>query len=193
MKKITSIFCIVFAAYALALATGITTIAPVNVNTPNPTQGPFSFSSTNQFTNVVTFPIPYPTNIIPIVTVASSGTNAFTNVVTSTNVTISSGPATNVYFYTTTWPYTRIETGTIGFGAIVSGAVTYTNTYSPPFTTTPVLDIAAQGSLFATNSGAWVVTNSPTQFIIQTGNTNQIIQWGAIGQATSPGVNVPSN
>jgi hypothetical protein len=196
MKKTILSFLAVVSA-AIVLATGVDNFGPPNIVGVNPIQT-VSVTITNLIpaviTNTVTFPYPFPQ--IPVIQYFQTSTNAanftITNTITTTNITTVSAATNETITFVATVPYQRVQYGTLGLGTFISGAVAYTNTFAPPYGVVPTVLISGGGSLQATNGGGWLTSVTTTNFVLTTGNTNQIFYWFSFGPALNPGANVPT-
>jgi hypothetical protein len=206
MKKTFSIvaaLCLVSILAGIALATGFYNYGPTQIVPQNPVQpnaGYMSVSQTNTlpavYTNIITFPYPFPSNTIPITGIVQNlSTNAanepMTNTFTTTNLTIVS-VATNTTFIAQAYmAVPRIFAGYLALGAFISGSVTYTNTF--PTTYVQIPSVVVSGSGTGTNV-LNVSSITTSNFVITAaGSTNQTFSWQSFGYAGLPGVNTPSN
>jgi len=196
MKKLIILSVLTLATIA-AIATGTFNFYPPNIVGSNPSQSG-SIVTTNAipatFTNTVAFPFPFYT--APVMTFVVQATNAannpLTTSITSTNFTVTSGNTNATILWTAYIGYPRVQTGIDAAGSIIGGSTTVTNVFNPPFATTPTVNIEGSGALYATNAGVWASSVTTSNMVISTGNTNQIIYWGAFGQTLNPGYNVIS-
>lgn len=200
MKKYFTFLFALFAMIGMAGATGTYNFGPAQIVSQNPVQSGV-ITQTNQlpalYTNTATFPYPFPSSTLPITGyVYNYSTNAanepLTNTWTTTNVTIVSVATNTTLAYQAFQSVARVQTGILGLGSFLSGSTTYTNTFATPYVATPVVQLTGSGAGAGTNYGVWASSVTTTGFIVTTGNTNQIIYWGAIGPTALPGINVPT-
>lgn len=183
MKKLFLSFCAAVACVAIAdtaAATGSVGIDPVQT-------GSLTFNVSTGFYITNAFPFSYTTP--PVMQCFAATTNAvpITNIfVTTTNFAVSvnaTNPAAAVNWISSVG-YPRIQAGT---NAIQASSL-LTNTFTAPFAFNPVVNISGSTTNYLSGPGlACISSVSPTQFVIQFGNTNQVIYWSAIGVSVTPG------
>ena len=177
MKKL---FSIVFAILALGVESSLATGA---VGTDVPQSGVLTFTAAT--TVFITNNFAYPYTQLPVITFAALTTNALpiTNqLVTLTNFIVSVNATNSQVAWSSFAGYQRIQYGTNA----VQGSLLLTNTFSPAYVYNPVVSIEGSGTNAL--SGTMAVSSvSPTQFVVQFGNTNQVMYWMAIGTSASPG------
>jgi len=162
-----------------ASATGSVGVDPVQTGTLtfNVSTG---FYQTNQFPFSYTTPpimqfIALTTNAVPI-------TNVF---VTTTNFAVSvnaTNPAASVQ-WTASVGYPRFQNGTNA----IQAQLLLTNTFAIPFAFNPVVNITGSTTNTGPQGSACISSVSPTGFVIQCGNTNQVFYWEAFGVCVTPG------
>lgn len=170
---------------ALVLA-GNSAFATGAVGTDVPQSGILTFTTAGGVYITNTFAYSY--SQVPIVQFQAITTNAIpvTNVaVTLTNFIVSANTTNSQVAWNSYAGYQRLQYGTNA----VQGALLLTNAFNPAYAYNPVVSI--EGSSTNGLSGGIAVSSvSPTQFVIQFGNTNQVIYWTAIGTSFAPGNNV---
>lgn len=185
-KKIISLFSVVvlLAASPLAFATGGVGVDPVQT-------GSLTFNVSTGFYITNQFPFAYTTP--PVVQLSAGTTNAvpITNIfVTATNFAVSvnaTNPAAQVN-WTAFVGYPRVQTGTNA----IQGSLLLTNTFGTPFAFLPIVQITGSITNSVINGIPCVSSVTQSNFVIQFGNTNQVIYWGALGVAASPGTYNPN-
>ena len=126
---------------------------------------------------------------VPVVQLNAITTNSqpITNVfVTTTNFAVSANATNSQVAWNAFAGYQRLQYGTNA----IQGALLVTNTFNPAYVYNPVVTISGSVTNGLAGGLACVSSVSPTQFVIQFGNTNQVVYWTAIGTASAPGNNV---
>lgn len=175
MKKLLAIL----ATAALA----INCFATGDVGNDLPQSGVLNFTAvtTIQITN--TFSTPYST--IPVVQLTLVTTNAspVTNLfVTTTNFAVGVNTTNSTVAWAAFKGFPRVQTGTNAVQTL--GKIT--NSFATPFFYQPIVQVT--GSTTNAVSGVINVTQvTTTNFVVQFGDTNNILYWGALGICTQPG------
>lgn len=183
MKKLFLSFCAAVACIGLAE----TAVATGNVGA-NPVQtGSLTFNVSTGFYITNTFPFAY--TAPPVVQFFAGTTNAvpITNIfVTTTNFAVSvnaTNPASQVNWIASLG-YPRIASGTNA----IQAQFLVTNVFAQPFAFNPVVTISGSTTNYLAGPGIVCVSSvSPTNFVIQFGNTNQVVYWQAMGISLNPG------
>jgi hypothetical protein len=178
MKLFISIVVAAFALASESFATGV-----VQPNAPQ--SGVVNFTGTNQG-QTISFQPPF--SVVPVMTLFGGLTNAspITNSVTATNFTISVASTNLSVAWTAYQGYPRIQFGTNA----ASAATLITNTFPVPFAFVPIVNIQQTATNAVAGSEPVVSTITSTNFVIKftdSTGTNQVIYWGALGQAFAPG------
>jgi len=181
MKKLLSLIallCFVTSAFA-------TGQMPIN----SPLTGTVNFTNggPQAITNVFEPPFTYAPAFNSYLNSANTNALPLTNTVTATNFIIqiasNAGAGTNATVYWTANPIsTVLQYGSFGPGDL-TGSTTWTNTFSPPYASTPVVVATGSALAGATNNYVAITSVSTTAFIVTSGNTNQVIYWQAVGPA----------
>lgn len=184
MKKLTLSLCAVLVSLPV-LATGTVGVDPVQT-------GSLTFNATTGFYITNTFPFTFTT--APVMQFFAGTTNAtpITNILsTTTNFAVSvnaTNPASQVNWIASVG-YPRFQNGSNA----VQASLLLTNVFATPFAFNPVVNISGTSTNVVTGGGAPAISSvTPTQFVIQFGNTNQIIFWEASGICLTPGTYNPN-
>jgi hypothetical protein len=171
--------CCLLLGLQTAPATGSVGADPVQTGT-------LTFNVSTGFYQTNSFPFSYTTP--PIVQFYALTTNAvpITNIfVTTTNFAVSvnaTNPAAQIA-WTAQVGYPRLQSGTNA----IQGALLVTNVFSTPFAFNPVVTISGSSTNALSGGQPCISSVSPTNFVIQFGNTNQVIYWHALGITATPG------
>lgn len=174
------------------LATAQVVKATGNVGVDPVQTGSLTFNVSTGFYITNQFPFAYTTP--PVIQLSAGTTNAvpITNIfVTTTNFAVSSNatnPAAQINWVSFVG-YPRVQTGTNA----IQASLLLTNTFSPAFAFLPIVQITGSITNSFINGIPCVSSVTQSNFVIQFGNTNQVIYWGALGVSASPGSYNPNS
>lgn len=188
MKKILSLLALV----AVVLSARATGTLPLN----SPQSGVLSFTNggATSITNSFLPGFSYAPAFSAFLTSANTNALPITTTITSSNYIVTINTSTNA---TVVWAaqmpvlvnqvgYMRLQQGS--FAGATSGATTYTNTFSTPYLSTPIVNISTSLLGAATNSAPAITSVSTTAFIVSYGaTTNQTVYWNALGPCATAG------
>lgn len=181
MKTIFGYAFTVVVALALAVNSASATGA---VGPDAPQNGVLTFTPTT--TVYITNSFPYPYSQPPIVLFQAISTNALpiTNIfVTTTNFAVSANATNSQIAWNSYAGYQRLQYGTNA----IQGSLLLTNVFNPAYAYAPSVQISGSTTNGLAGGLAAISSITPTQFVIQFGNTNQIIYWQAVGTGYAPG------
>lgn len=174
--KLSAFLAVVLLAVNSAFGTGAVGLNPVQTGT-------LTFTTANGVYITNAFAYPYTT--VPIVQFSLVTTNAFpvTNVaVTPTNFIVSANTTNSTISWVSFVGFPRVQTGTNA----IQAQLLLTNTFNTPFAFNPIVQLTGSGTNIVKGTIA-VSSVSPTNFVIQFGDTNQVVYWGALGISATPG------